>query len=1304
MSDFVHLHCHSEYSSLDGLPKIEEYLIKASEYGMKGLAITEHGNLRSMVQLYIKSQGKFTFNGDKYDFSPIKPIVGCEFYIAPIDHKIKGLSESEKSILKRGVASAAEYKIKLKEIEDERQIRKRYHILVFPKNSEGLKNLLKLNHLAWKDGYYYRPRIDLDLLKKHSEGLMITTSCIGGWATSLAVKNKMDDAHTWCKEMKAVFNDDLYVEIQPHNIDDQRVANLRMIDIANDLGIKIVATNDCHYLEKDDWKTHNVLLAIQSRKTLQANDAWRFDDNQFYLKTKDEMVESFKKNHQISLNIIRGALENTMEIYDKSNISFSVGKKQGILPNVYLPKKFKGSKEYVISLCRDGWHWRDINKRAKVYAESNGLSEPDGIKIYKDRLKMELERIFKLKFEKYFIIIYELINWARGQDIMVGPGRGSSSGSLVCYLLGITTIDPIEYDLLFDRFLSESRMDYPDIDMDFEDERRKEVFKHLFDKYGEDYVCLVGTFGKMKGKQALQDVGRVMEIPQWETTQVTKHIIVRSAGDARASQSVEDSFNEFDVCKQYSAKYPMVLPFVKKLEGKIRQVGIHACGIQLTPMKIEELIPIEYRQTKNPEEIEIFGSDRLKVSAIDWRDGQDLGIIKIDVLGLRTLTVIKTALKEIEKNHSKIIDIEKVHLEDKVVLEGFTKGLFTGIFQFDSIGMKKTCEKLTFTQFEDVISLNALYRPGSMRSGLAQHYINRKIGKEKVESLHPIYDKITESTYGVLVYQEQLIKCFINLAGYHPGAADEIRKAVAKSFGNEFINKQKEIFINGAFERGLDKKKGEKLFENISFFGSYAFNKAHAAAYAVIAYWGMWLKIYYPTEFFFALMKCERDQGNILRFVGEARKLGIEVKTPDVNFSAADFGIIGEKSIISGLVDIKGCGQKASDDIVKKQPFVDLPDMLEKVNRRVVNKGVIKALVKSGALRSMYPNVGALLYETTYVGKNSRRKNNDEIKPVWEWIMDCKPDDAKELYDLFDKKENELDEEKLVKVMAEVCPIPPFKHKIEYYDSIDKYILKDRTNIDLYVTNDDEYDHELEFSDEGLKRGRAILKGIFVDVKYNNVGDFHKEEPDEKEKKRIGWGKRYSNLNIEDTLMIRRVNVDIDVFPVFRSIVDKGLQTPVLIAGSLMKWAEIFHADIIVDLDEFRDILGLKIPFKERFKLMNPYMRYFVKHPVSFVAEEIRKNSISCTHFKYNITAGLKWVVALVIRKKIHWTKKDKKMAFVDLEDETGYLSCVMWAEGVEKYGDIVKSGNVLKMCIQKDKSGYVILHERKITVIKTAW
>jgi DNA polymerase-3 subunit alpha len=1269
--DFIHLHCHSEFSALDGMPSVEEYLIRAATLDQKGLVLSEHGNLRSMVQLFIKSTGKFEYQDIKYDFPPIKPIIGIEFYVSPGDHRIRGIPDNIRIKIKRQSKDAAENNKLLAEYKHEHQIDKRYHLLAFAKNDVGLKNLMKLNYFAWRDGFYYRPRIDFDLLKKYSEGLIITTSCTGSLTSNMIINGMDALAAVWLKGMKKIFKDDLYIEIQPNRMEEQKIVNIGLMSLADELKIKVVATNDCHYVDKDDWKAHEVLLAIQSNRVLTDEKAWKFGDNTFYLRSKEQMFFAFKKHHpSLSLSSVYKALENTMEVYEKCNVSINVDKKQAILPRVFLPDEYENSKKYIIALCRKGWKWRRIKERSKKYAERMGISEDESYNIYTARLKTELGRIFKLKFQRYFLIIYELIKWARDQDIMVGPGRGSSSGSIVCYLLGITSVDPIEYDLLFDRFLNENRIDYPDIDMDFEDKRRKEIFKHLFDKYGKKHVCLVGTFGRMKGKQALQDVARTMEISRAETTEVTKHIIIRSSGDARVNQSVEDSFEDHEVCKEYGKRHPEVLPFVKKLEGKVRHVGIHACGIQLSPMVIEEYIPIEFRDTKNKEDAEIFGSDRLKVSAIDWRDSQDMGLIKIDVLGLRTLSILKAAADKVKERSGEDIDFESMDLEMPEVLKGFTKADFVGIFQFDSIGMANMCKKVTFDIFEDIVSLNALYRPGSLRSGVATDYLEIKRGKKKAPKLHKIYDEITKNTCGQVIYQEQLIQCFVKLADYHPGAADEIRKAVAKSFGHDFIHKQQSKFLKGCIKNGLNETAARTLFNNISFMGSYAFNKSHSAAYSMIAYWSMYMKIFHPIEFYYALMKYTNEHDKIISFINDARKHKVNVEFPDINLSNEKFSIDDDDIIRSGLIDVKGVGIKAASEIAAHQPYSSIPDFCDKVNRRVVNKGVIYALIKANAFENLYSDTGALLYEV-------------DDKPVWEHMLEIDEEQSSVMY-LENVGKNTLTEDSNMLMMSSVCPVPSSKHRTEYYEWLDKYWWEQPLEL-----------KKIEWRD------RLILKGILLDIKYNNIGDFHwGEPPSEQEMKDQNWGKRYANVNLEDKTGKHRVSIDLWKFPTFRHIIDRGEGTTVIISARTFKKKEMIQANIMADLEDIRLVMDKNLTLKERYNKLNNYEKYFIRHPAVKHKKRSDDDFSNIADVRRTKIKDVSTAIGLITHTYPHRIRTGV-MRFINIEDETGVMSVSVWPDTVEQYDKILSHGSICQVTVVKNRKGYNL---QKIKGLEKIW
>lgn len=1264
-SDFTHLHVHSEYSLLDGMPRVEEYAIRCAELGYEALALTEHGNLRSMYLLQLKAKGKFDFNGIDYDLPPIKPIFGIEFYMTPNVYTMRGLEDSVKLELKRSAKDVVHHKEILKEAEIKAGIRTRFHVLCFAKNQVGLQNLLKLNYLSWRDGFYYRPRIDMDLLETHYEGIVLTTSCTGGWAPEAIIAGDFDEAAIWMEQAQNMFGDDLYVELQPHKFDDQAVANKGMIQMADEFKLKTIATNDCHYLLREDHESHDVMLAIQTKSDMKDKDRWSFSDEpEFYLKSREEMFQSFKTNHSyLSDELINTSLENTTEIVEKCNAELDVDWRKGILPPVNIPVEFANEDKYLTDLCIKGWSWRGVPNYIRRYAKKKDISVKEANDIYKARLNMELKRIFKMKFSKYFLIIWDILNWCREQDIMVGPGRGSSAGSIVCWLTGITSIDPIFYNLLFDRFLNENRVDFPDVDMDFQDDRRDEVFKYIFDKYGEENCCKITTYGRMKGKMCLLDVGRVFNISPAETYAVNKHIIERTSGDERSSQTVEDSFNEFEVCKKYNEKYPFVLGHVNKLEGKARQAGVHAAGIQIADRPMHEIIPVEFRKGKS-------GKYDVKVSAFDWLECQAMGLVKIDILGLKNLSILKDAANMIKQFKNLEIDFDAIDVTDKTVLANFTAGRFVGIFQFDSIGMIKTCEPLTFKSLEDIIALCALYRPAAMRSGLSNDYVERASGG-KTPKMHPIYDDITKETYGALVYQEQMIRCFVELAGYDPGTGDELRKKIAKKVGQEVMGKEKEVFIAGSMKSGVSKKDAESIFTVITFAGSYAFNKSHSSVYSLITFWCMWLKTYHPTQFFYALMKHEESSEHITRFVVEARKMGVKVLMPDINSSKGQFSIVEDGKIICGLVDIKQVGDKATDEIVKCQPFTGFSDFCERVDRRKVNKGVVKSLVMAGAFKEFHPNLGALLVEIP--------NKKDVMTPTWERMLDKTPEQVAEIYGNMDIPEYELDEEQVVTKQSIVCPIPPPKHKIQYYDIIKRYI-KDVTPMD-----------KVEF--EG---GSYTVMGILVDIKYNNIGDFDKSDPDGETKKRIRWGARYANVNIEDETGLHRCKIDVDEFPAFRGIIDRGSGTPVMVKARTFGKSTQLFGDIMIDLDEMREALREPIGIVERYSFMSPFEQYFLVHPTVKLREGIK--SIDAGTVKNR--KGVFKIIALVCRIKRHWTKKDELMYFMDVEDNTGVCNMIVWPSEVKEYESVLKQGSVCRINVRSDAKGQYLNEAELIKVI----
>jgi len=1246
--DFVHLHTHTEYSLLDGCGSVSKYVQYAKEIGLKHFAVTEHGSMRSFYDLAITCKS----------IEGMTPIYGIEFYMSS-DMKVKSLPDDMKAKIIDETAKAQQ-KHAIFEVEKRLGIRPRWHLCAFAKNNDGLKNLFRLSSKAWVDGFYHRPRIDKQSLLEYKDGIVVTSACVAGHIPSLILEGHSIDAIDEAMWWKDNFGDDFYIEIMPHTFPDQLRVTPHLVKIAHALNIKMVATNDCHYIRQENAQHQEILLCIQTNDRMTNPNRFKFDTQEFWFKTPKEMVESLSK-HDISGSDITDAMCNTMEIAEKCKAKVVMDKFKCLLPPVVIPQNIKDTTSsdseahdvYLHQLCLDGWPWRDMDYQIEQKAAKLGIDPVQHRKTYTERLLLELAAMKRQKFSGYFILVHELFGWARQEGIMVGPGRGSSAGSLVCYLLGITSLDPIEHGLLFERFMSPARIDMPDIDMDFEDSKRGLILQHLCDKYGIGNVSQIGTAVTMKGKLCLKDVCRVLDVPLTEVNAVTSSIVERSSGDERASQTIEDSFKEFDVCRKFNDHYPYVLPIVKELEGQVRQTGIHAAGVLTSPVPICDVVPIE---TKDE------GGRRVRVAAINFWGCEDMGLLKLDVLGLRTLTVIKDTLTAIKDRHHLDIDMERLPLDDPKVLQGFTDLDFAGIFQFDTTSMYKTCEEITFTQFADVAALTALNRPGTMRSGLANVYIDRKNDPTKIKPIHPIYDKICEETYGVLVYQEQLTRIFIELSGYEPETADSLRKLVAKKHGDEKLGKERDRFVVGAVSKGMDEGEANKLMDGITFFGSYAFNKSHSCAYGVIAYWTMFLKVHYPMEFMWAVLKNEPDRQEVTRFIKETRAKGIDVLGPDTNHSGVNFTIVGNQ-IRCSLLDIKGVGESSIKEIVKYQPYTSLVDMLQKVDRRLVKRTTLLALSKAGALSDLLPNVKYFLEHEQDIFAMANKGN-------WTAIEECLTKS---------KMEPDYNQTDFALLAAEVSPLPLGKHPMEAYGDV----LKGLGKHVKFISMDDP---------DLFKTNRAVyLNGQIIDVRYNCVGDFYsaKELPSEQERLKMRWGARYSNFNVEDATGVwNRVKLDIDAFPIFREVIDDGVGTPVVLrvhASTHGTWKSL-KAHMVVNLDILRHkiITGEPMTFWEQ---------YFIEHPVS-KAVGTNKSVKKKGHDIFEMTG-------LILDARHTIDKNGRGMAFFSIDTIDRVFTAVCFASSYLKFKEQIVLGNVAVFDIKHERGGLVLEDRSHVEILR---
>ncbi|MFC1789801.1 DNA polymerase III subunit alpha [Patescibacteria group bacterium] len=869
---FTHLHVHSHYSLLDGLPKIDELIDHVKKLGMDSCALTDHGVLYGAVEFYKKAKKK-----------GVKPIIGTELYVA-----FEGMKQKRPGI-------------------DD----KRYHLILLVKNEKGYKNLVKLITQAHLEGFYYKPRIDDELLAKHSEGLICLTACLQGKIPRLIVSKKITEAEELAKKYQKMFGkDNFYLEVQHHpNTPEQKIVNDAIVNISKKTGIPMVATCDSHYLKPDDAKAQDVLMLINTGADLNDPERLTMEKNDLSMKSPEEMEKDFKE--------IPEAIKNTQKIADMCNFEFLLGKTN--LPTFPLPKG-KTADDFLKNLCYE----RLENRYPKKSKEA--------IK----RLEYELTAIKQTGFASYFLIVQDFVNWAKQNRIVVGPGRGSVGGSLVAYVLGITNIDPLRYSLLFERFLNTERISMPDIDLDFTDRRRDEVINYVAQKYGREKVAQIITFGTMAARAVIRDVGRALAYPYSYCDQIAKMIPFGKNLDQTIA--TVDEFRQIYLTDQ---KAKELIDFAKKLEGVARHASTHACGIVISNEPLDNITPLQH-PTQNDESI---------VTQYEMHSIEDLGLLKMDLLGLKNLTIIEDTLARIYKVQNKKIDIEKIPLDDKKTFRLFQKAGTVGVFQLESDGMRAYLHQLKPTELEDIITMVALYRPGPM--ALIPEYIAGKHKKKEVEYLHPKMKPILESTYGIMVYQEQVMKLAQEMCGFTLSEADVLRKAIGKKI-KKLLMDQREKFIEGAKKNDVREDVARKIWQWIEPFAQYSFNRAHAAAYALIAYQTAYLKVHYPVEFMASLLTSERNDVERIGFlIGECKKMEIEVLPPDINESLANFTVVPNQGKIRfGLTAIKNVGANIIEAIVserkKKGPFESIKDFTYRVNSKDLNKKSIESLIKAG--------------------------------------------------------------------------------------------------------------------------------------------------------------------------------------------------------------------------------------------------------------------------------------------------------------------------------------------------------------------
>lgn len=906
MNNFVHLHLHSEYSLLDGSTRINLLSKRVKELGMDAVALTDHGNMYGAIAFYkaCKDQG-------------VKPILGCEVYVSEKDMTIKDKTN------------------------------KRFHLILLAENNQGFKNIMKIVSLAFVDGYYYKPRVDKEVLKKYSKGIIATSACLGGEVQRFILDRDLEAAKAAALEYREIFGENnFFLELQDHGMPEQARVNRELIKISEELNLPLTVSNDVHYLDRDDAKSHDVLLCIQTGKTINEENRMKFPSDEFYLKSPDEMAALFPEN--------KDALENTVTIANRCNVEIKFHEQH--LPEFTVPEGYT-HEDYLKKLATEGMYNRYENVTDDI----------------KERFDFEFNTIKNMGFVDYFLIVWDFIRYARKHEIQVGPGRGSAAGSIVSYCLGITDVDPLKFNLLFERFLNPERVSMPDIDIDFCYERREEVIEYVNRKYGESHVAQIVTFGTMAARNAIRDVGRALDMSYAKVDYIAKQVPQALNMTLEKALEISETFKGIYDSEEESR---FLIDMAIKLEGLPRHTSTHAAGVVISKDELTEYVPL----TRN---------DKIIATQFNMIELEELGLLKMDFLGLRTLTVIRDAINLIRENEGTTISFEKFDYNDPDVLKMFAKSETLGVFQFESSGMRAFLKELKPDEFSDLVAANALFRPGPMKQ--IPKFVASKHDKSKISYIHPKLEPILKSTYGCIVYQEQVMQIVQQIGGYSLGRADIVRRAISKKKmkvmeeeRQNFIYGNEKEGVCGAIANGVDEKSANEIYDLIIDFADYAFNKSHSVAYSVVAYRTAWLKYYYPREFMAAQISTyTNDIKQVSLYIEEIKRLGIDILPPNINYSFKNF-TVENKKIRFGLKAVKNVGDNLIDVIVRgrdKGKYKSLKDFVDRINaidKSALNKRAVEALIRCGAMDDFEGNRAQYLaiYESVLSSSSSTAKNN----------------------------------------------------------------------------------------------------------------------------------------------------------------------------------------------------------------------------------------------------------------------------------------------------------------------------------------
>ena len=979
---FTHLHVHTEYSLLDGSSKIKELAVRAKELGMDSMAITDHGAMYGVIDFYRAARE-----------AGIKPILGCEVYVAPGSR-----------FDRENVHGEDRY----------------YHLVLLAENNEGYQNLMKIVSKGYVDGFYYKPRVDMEVLKPYHKGIIALSACLAGEVPRFLARGLYEEAKEAVLKYQEIFGrGNYFLELQDHGIPMQRQVNQGIIRLSRELDIPLAATNDCHYINAEDWEAHDILLCIQTGKKVADENRMRYEGGQYYVKSEEEMRELF--------SYIPEAIDNTAKIAERCNVEIEFGVTK--LPRYEVPEGYD-SWGYLNHLCSEGFKER--------YPEDDGT--------LKERLEYELGVIKSMGYVDYFLIVWDFINFARSHGIAVGPGRGSAAGSIVSYCLKITNIDPIRYQLLFERFLNPERVSMPDIDVDFCYERRQEVIDYVVEKYGKDQVAQIVTFGTLAARGVIRDVGRVMDLPYSLCDQVSKMV------PAELNITLDLALKKNPELKglyDTDEQVHKLIDMSRRLEGLPRHTSMHAAGVVISRTNIDEYVPLSR------------GSDGTITTQFTMTTLEELGLLKMDFLGLRTLTVLQDAVAMIQKDHGVKLDLDHIDFNDKKVMESIGTGKDDGVFQLESGGMKSFMKELKPESLEDIIAGISLYRPGPM--DFIPKYLKGKNDPAAITYTCPQLEHILKPTYGCIVYQEQVMQIVRDLAGYTLGRSDLVRRAMSKKKADvmarerkNFVYGNEEEGVKGCAANGIDEKTANQIFDDMTDFAKYAFNKSHAAAYAVVAYQTAYLKYYYPREFMAALMTSIMDNvTKVSEYILACRNMGIGILPPDINEGVSGFSVSGN-SIRYGLSAIKSVGRAVVDVIISERetggPFSTLEDFVSRMSNREVNKRTLESFIKSGSLDSLPGTRKQKLYVSSELLENKAR----EKKTVMEGQMsffDIAPEEDKGNFQVSFPDVGEFDKETLLAFEKETLGIYVSGHPMEAYQELWQKNVTARTS-DFIVDED----------------------------------------------------------------------------------------------------------------------------------------------------------------------------------------------------------------------------------------------------------